>query len=184
MPGIFRMSTRLLPIMLLLLAAQAPAQVKATEAPKPRVTGQQPDIQEQQDVSLPEEMKTRMQIERADKDHQKLVESAKQMGELSAEFAKSFKETSRLDSQELKKLASIEKLARKILSDSGGEQTNDKPDQDEKLTLAEAVDRLNTTSADVANSITKGTRFVVSAAVISNSNEVIHLAQYIRRAEK
>jgi len=43
---------------------------------------------------------------------------------------------------------------------------------------------LNTTSADVANSITKGTRFVVSAAVISNSNEVIHLAQYIRRAEK
>jgi len=178
------MSTLLLPITLLLLAGIARPQVKSTETPKPRAIHQQTDSQEQQDVSVPEEMKTRMQIERADKDHQKLVESAKQMGELSAEFAKTFKETSRLDSQELKKLASIEKLARKILSDSGGEQTNEKFEQDDKMTLAEAVDRLNAASADVADSITKGTRFVVSAAVISNSNEVIHLAQYIRRAEK
>jgi len=173
-----------LPVIVLFLGSQAAAQVKSTPAPKPSVTRQQSDPTEQQDVSLPEEMKSRMEIERANKEHQKLVDSAKQMGELSAEVAKSFKETSKLDSQELKKLASIEKLARKILSDSGGEQTNDKWESEEKLTLAEAVDRLNTASADVAASISKGTRFVVSAVVISNSNEVIHLAQYIRRAEK
>ena len=52
------------------------------------------------------------------------------------------------------------------------------------MTLAEAVDKLNAASADVSTSISKSTRFVVSAAVISNSNEVIHLVQHIRRAEK
>jgi len=178
------MSRLILPMTVFLLGVLAAAQVRSADPPKPRVTRQQSDSQEQQDPSLPEEMKTRMEIERADKEHQKLVDSAKQMGELSAEIAKSFKETSRLDSQELKKLASVERLARKILNDSGGEQFNDKSDRDEKLTLAEAVDKLNAASADVANSISKGTRFVVSAAVISNSNEVIHLVQYIRRAEK
>jgi hypothetical protein len=174
----------ILPLTVLLLIWQAPAQTRSAQTPSPRATRQQSDPHEQQDVSLPEEMKTRMEIERADKEHQKLVDSAKQMGDLSAEIAKSFKETSRLDAQAVKKLASIEKLARKILSDSGGEQTNDKSDQDEKMTVAEAVDRLNAASADVATSISKSTRFVVSAAVISNSNQVIHLAQYIRRAEK
>jgi hypothetical protein len=182
----FRMLRFILPMMMLLLslAGNAAAQVKTSETPKPQVTRQQSDKAEQQEVSLPEEMKSRMEIERADKEHQKLVDSAKQLGELSAEVAKSFKESSKFDSQELKKLASIEKLARKILSDSGGEQTSDKSDQNEKLTLSEAVDRLSSASADVAESISKGTRFVVSAAVISNSNEVIRLVQYIRRAEK
>jgi hypothetical protein len=184
------MSNLLLMLLLLFASISLPfagvavAQLQSTNPPRPRVNRQQSDSEDQQDVSLPEEMKTRMEIERADKEHQKLVDSAKQMGELSAEIAKSFKETARLDTQGLKKLGSIEKLARKILSDSGGEQVNDKSDQEEKMPLAEAVDRLNTASADVATSISKSTRFVVSAAVISNSNEVIHLVQYIRRAEK
>jgi hypothetical protein len=175
-----------LPLMMtsLLFASYAAARPQSNDTPRPRVTRQQTDPEEQQDVSLPEEMKTRMEIERADKEHQKLVDSAKQMGDLSAEIAKNFKETARLNSQELKKLSSIEKLARKILSDSGGEQFSDKSDQDEKITLAEAVERLSAASADVATSISKNTRFVVSAAVISNANEVIHLVQYIRRAEK
>jgi len=174
----------ILPMTVFLLTGHGVAQVKSSQSPKPQVTRQQSDTSDQQEVSLPEEMKSRMAIEREEKEHQKLVDSAKQLGELSAEFAKSFRESSKLDSQEMKKLASIEKLARKILSDSGGEQTNDKSDQGEKLTLSEAVERLNSASADVAESITKGTRFVVSAAVISNSNEVIRLAQFIKRAEK
>ena len=171
-------------ITVLLLGGQAGGQLQSTDPPRQPASRPQPVREEQQDVSLPEEMKTRMEIERADKEHQKLVDSAKQMGDLSAEIAKEFKETSHLGAQDLKKLASIEKLARKILSDSGGEQVNDKSDQDEKMTLAEAVDKLNAASADVSTSISKSTRFVVSAAVISNSNEVIHLVQHIRRAEK
>jgi hypothetical protein len=185
MPRLLRMRRLILPLMMTsLLASDAIAQLQSTDPPRPRVARQQSDPENQQDVSLPEEMKTRMEIERADKEHQKLVVSAKQMGDLSAEIAKSFKETARLDGPELKKLASIEKLARKILSDSGGEQFNDKSDQDEKITPAEAVERLSAAAADVATSISKSTRFVVSAAVISNSNEVIHLVQYIRRVEK
>src|SRR6516165_1012982 len=94
----FRMLRLILPIALLLafLAGNAAAQVKTSETPKPQVTRQQSDKTEQQEVSLPEEMKSRMEIERADKEHQKLVDSAKQLGELSAEVAKSFKETSKL----------------------------------------------------------------------------------------
>lgn len=175
----------ILPIVFMLsLAGHAGAYVQSTEPPRPRIPRQESDPASQQDVSLPDEMKTRLAIERADKEHQKLVDTAKQMGDLSAEVAKRFKETSRLNAEEMKKLASIEKLARKILSESGGEQTSDKSDQEEKLTLGEAVERLTAASADVATSISKSTRFVVSAAVISNSNEVIHLVQYIRRAEK
>jgi len=176
------MSKLILLISVLLLATQSVAQVPTTDPPLPPSSRQQPSPH-QQDIALPEEMKTRMEIERADKEHQKIVDSARQMGDLSAELVKTFKERSRLDAADLKKLSSIEKLARKILSDSGGEQVANKSDED-KPSLAEAVDRLNAASVEVAASVSKSTRFVVSAAVISNANEVIRLAQYIRRTEK
>jgi hypothetical protein len=134
-------------------------------------------------ANLPEEMRSRMAIEREERDYQKLVDSANQLSDLSADVAKLYKQSSGLTPEQVRKLASIEKLARHVLSESGGEEVTEKIEQDH-LSVPEAVDKLATTAADVKKCVATQTRFVVSATVIANSNDIIHLAQYIRRARK
>ena len=134
--------------------------------------------------SLPDEMRTRMEIARAESEHKKLVDEAKQMTALSAELAKTYKQAARLTSAEYKKIASIEKLAKRILSESGGAEVDEAQDKPEHLSLAEAIEKLTASTSHVGEKIQSETRFVVSAAVVAGSNEVIHLTQYIRRLQK
>jgi len=54
----------------------------------------------------------------------------------------------------------------------------------EPLTLAEAVDKLSACSGEIKKDMKAETRFVVSASVIAKSNEVIHLARFIKRSRK
>lgn len=125
-----------------------------------------------------------MEIERQEKEYQKLVDSANQLSDLSEGVAKAYKERSVLTADEIKKLASIEKLARHILTESGGEEVSEKTAEEAPVPVAEAIDKLAATAADVKKCINTQTRFVVSASVIANSNDLIHLAQYIRKAQK
>jgi hypothetical protein len=156
--------------------AQGPAP-SAKPLPRP---SQKSDSDEGGGGNLPEEMRSRMEIERADRDYDKLVDSAKQLNEACSEFAKQYKDNPRLTADQIKRLASIEKLAKHILSESGGEETDAKL-PDEVGSVDDAVDRLAAKAAGVEKTVTAQTRFVVSAAAIMDSNEVIHLAQYIRR---
>jgi hypothetical protein len=133
---------------------------------------------------LPDEMRSRMEIERQEKEYQKLVDSANQLSDLSDSVAKAYKERPVLTAEEVKKLASIEKLARHILTESGGEEVSEKTGEEGPVSVAEAIDKLTATAADVKKCVNTQTRFVVSANVIANSNDLIHLAQYIRRKQK
>lgn len=132
---------------------------------------------------LPEEMRFKLESERKEKDYQKLVDSAAELSDLSAEVAKQYKESPTLSADQVKKLASIEKLAKRILAQSGGEEVSEKSGE-QPVPIPEAVEKLAATAAEVKKAVTTATRFVVSATVIANSNDVIHLAQYIRRGQK
>ena len=50
--------------------------------------------------------------------------------------------------------------------------------------LNDALDQLSTAADKVQKCIKEQTRFVVSATVISNANDIIHLSQHIRRLAK
>jgi uncharacterized alpha-E superfamily protein len=137
----------------------------------------------EQEPNLPEDMRIRMAIERAEDEHRKILESAKQLGELSDSLAKYYHEHGQLSAEEVKKLSAIEKLARRILNHAGGEEF-DRSDQPQPTSLRDAIDRIKAAAESIRKSIATQTRFVVSASTIADSNEIIHLTQYIRHAQK
>jgi hypothetical protein len=129
-------------------------------------------------------MRIKLAIERADSDYRKALADAEKLNDLSAEVAKVYRERGSLSAEEMKKVGAIEKLAKRILSQAGGDEVDDKTANAEQQSLADACDKLSTAATKIKDSMKTQTRFVVSAAVIASSNEVINLAQFIRRSQK
>jgi hypothetical protein len=172
-----------LAIFILLLTSGATAQTPIPEAKQPatKTLEKYPDGQE---VShLPEDMRIKMAIARAEEDHKKVLEDVEKLNSLSAEIARGYGESKRLSADDIKKLGTIEKLAKHVLTQSGGEEVDQKSDATEHMPLADAIDLLSTTVANIKKEMTAETRFVVSANVIANSNEVINLSRIIRHAK-
>jgi len=142
---------------------------------------EKPSRDHEQDDGLPDEMRSRMANERLENEHKKVIDDVEKLNELSEEVAKSFGEHKLVSSDDIKKLRAIEKLAKHVLSHCGGEEASDDSDH---LTLPDAIDKLKTATANIEKDMKTGTRFVVSAVVIANSNEVINLTRFIRRSLK
>ena len=132
---------------------------------------------------MPEEMRIKMAIARAEEDHKKILEDVEKLSNLSGEVVKDYGDTKQLSGDDVKKLGTIEKLAKRILNHAGGEEVDQK-NTNEQLPLADAIDMLGTSVANIRKEMTAETRFVVSATVIANSNEVISLSRLIRRSKK
>ncbi len=135
-----------------------------------------------QDIELPAEMRARLAIERAEGEHRRFVNDVNKLEELSTEVAKNYREKNSISTEDLKKLGSIEKLARKVLSHAGGSAVED--EELRSLPLPEAVERMSAAAASIKKNLMAETRHVVSATVIGYSNEIINLAQMIRRVKK
>jgi hypothetical protein len=136
-----------------------------------------------QEVTLPEDMRIKMAITREENEYKKVLEDVDKLSGLSDEVARVFVERKHLSPDEMKKLGTIEKLAKRILSHAGGEEVGDKSDS-QHLALAEAIDKLNAAACNIKKDMNAETRFVVSATVIANSNEVIILARLIKHIQK
>lgn len=176
----------LLLVIFILLFAFSTAGQNTRPAPRPgdaRPSDKYPD-DEQEATRLPDDMRIKMAIARADEEHKKVLEDAEKLSKLADEIAKDYGERKRLSSDDLKKLGNIEKLAKRVLTHAGGEEVEPKSDPTENMLLPQAIDMLCSTAANIRKEMTAETRFVVSATVIANSNEVISLCRFIRRPKK
>jgi len=177
-----------LPIALLLLAALAAAAQSTAPPPKSPTAlpppADYPSRSEQERSNMPEDMRIRMEIARADAEYKKTLDEADKLSTLSIEVARVFHDTGKLDGEDLKKVGTIEKLAKRILSQAGGDEVAERSPDLQHKPLNEALEQMSTAADKVQKCIKEQTRFVVSATVISNANEIIHLAQHIRRALK
>jgi len=166
-------------------ASKPPAQTKTIPPPPPPESTQRlPDGSNQEMTHMPEEMRIKMAIARAEEDHKKILEDVEKLSNLSGEVVKDYGDTKQLSGDDVKKLGTIEKLAKRILNHAGGEEVDQKHGENEQLPLADAIDLLGTSVANIKKEMTTETRFVVSANVIANSNEVISLSRLIRRSKK
>src|SRR2546425_3658441 len=104
---------------------------------------------DEQEVGLPQDMRVKMAIARAEGDHKKVLEDVEKLSGLSIEIAKGYGERKRLSADDIKKLSAIEKLAKRVLTNAGGEEVELKPDSLEHLPLAEAVDKLSAAAANI-----------------------------------
>lgn len=161
--------------------AQNPTTPRGIPVPRSKPAGSPTDPPEQ-DLSMPDEMRVRMAIERANSEYRKTLEDAEKLNELSIEVAKGYHERGQLSADELKKVGTIEKLAKRLLTQAGGDQVDDRAP--EQKSMADTIDRMSAAAATVQKTLKEQTRFVVSATAIANLNDVIHLAQFIRHAHK
>jgi hypothetical protein len=171
------------PLFAISAAAQTNSPFPRTEDPlsRPKTL---PSKNSDQDLSLPEDMRIRLAIERADSEYRKILEDAEKLNELAAEIARNYRERGRLSSDEIKKVGTIEKLAKRILTQAGGDEVDDKSAEAGQKSVADAVDNLSSIAVKIRDCLKAQTRFVVSATVIASSNELIDLAQFIRHSQK
>ncbi|HKP86689.1 MAG TPA: hypothetical protein VJZ26_11365 [Blastocatellia bacterium] len=183
------MVKKFLPSMFFILLSAAAAMAQSSGAtprgigPPPRARIPDSSKRDEQDLAFPEDIRIKMAIERADNEYRKTLEDADKLNDMSSEVAKSFRDNGKLSADELKKVGSIEKLAKRILSQAGGDEVDDK-DKSAHRSVSEAVEQMSAAAANIQKNMKTQTRFVVSATVIANSNEVINLAQFIRHSLK
>lgn len=120
----------------------------------------------------------RMQIKRAEAEHKKRVEDAKQAAEI-AELLTSEAKENRLDRSADKKLREIEKAAKRIRNDAGGSD-DDKPLETPPANLEDALKQLCDVTKRLTDEMGKTSRHVISASVISETSELIRLVKVVR----
>jgi len=162
-------------------AAQSPSRpTSRQDDPKPLDKSKT----DQDGPHLPDEMLKKMEIARAEIEYKKVLDDVDKLNGLSNEVAKGFGERKNLSSDDVKKLGTIEKLARRVQVYAGGDEFSNKESSEAPANAAEAIEKLNTNAADIKKDMNAETRFVVSASVIAKCNEMIHLARFIRRSHK
>ena len=126
----------------------------------------------------------KMRIEREKKDHQEMIERGEEVRRLSERLEKSLAQNGRLTDSDRSALEAVEKNAKKIRSELGGDDNDEKIDEllkaGDKSSLADAVSTLKNAAVDLADELQKTTRFSISATAIQTSNAVLTLARFLR----
>jgi hypothetical protein len=178
-PGESAVSIKLSVLLLVLLVSVG----VAAQSEKTRVTGdplEEPEQSRDADINIPAEMRSRLNIERAEDEHRKLVDDVKKMNDLSGELVSRYKHHHKLSDDDIKRINSIEKLAKRVLNRSLGKE--ERPDDLPQFSMG--VVQLGSATQKIQKVVAAETRFVVSATVIGTSNEVICLTEYIRQLQK
>jgi hypothetical protein len=125
-----------------------------------------------------------MRIKREKKDHEEMLERGEEVRRLSERLEKSFAQNGRLSDTDRAALETLERSAKKIRSELGGDDNDEKIDEllqaGKKATFADAVDTLKNAAANLADELKKTTRFTISATAIQSSNAVLTLARFLR----
>ena len=158
-----------------IVVAQEPGPPTARERPRPQ-------HEESPEQDLPAEMRARLEIERMDNTHKKILEDAERLETTATQVAKHFQEAGRMSSEDMKDLSTIEKLAKRILDFAGGSE--EKIEDLKPASVSDMLNQLSTLSAKVHGILKTEPRQVVSAVLIADSNTAIQLAQYIKKSVK
>lgn len=129
---------------------------------------------------LPKNIKeslAKSRIESEKKDYDEMLKRGEEALKIGAELEKSFTQSKNLSQGDQKKLERLEKLVKKIRSELGGDETDDK----ESLTSVEnAVKTLQSKSVTLFDELKKATRHSISVAAIESSNALIKAVKFLR----
>ncbi len=118
-------------------------------------------------------------IDREKKDYEELVQRGEEAAKISAELSKSFTKQNKLSSEDQKKLDRLEKLAKKIRSELGGDGDDDS-DDDKPSSTSAAIKMLQETTTSLVGMIKENTRYSVSVAAIETSNALLKVVRLLR----
>jgi hypothetical protein len=127
----------------------------------------------------------KMRIEKEKKEFDRMIERGEQAVRIAAELETALATNGRLTEKEKVKLASVEKLAKQIRNDLGGDDDDEaeEPSRGLALSVSEAVRNLRSSAENLFRELKRSSRFTISAAAIYSSNTVLRLARFMRVAQ-
>jgi len=129
------------------------------------------------------EMMDKLRIEKEKKDYAEMLERGEEALKISDELDASLSKSLTLTEKDRKKLATLEKLVKRIRSDLGGDD-DDTAETDEKdempSTIVQGFKTLRNTTVRLVDELKKTTRFSISAAAIQTSNAVLRMTRYLK----
>ena len=157
---------------------QPPPQRPAPTPPPRPVDGTFKNSDDTPLTTFEEEIRAKREIKIAEKEHEENLKRAREIGDIGKQL-KDFKDGSTLDRDCVKRIERLEKLAKKVRSEAGGEEeeiTISPRPTDLPSAIRQISDASETLSKDVQNT----PRRVVSASVISNANVLLELIRMAR----
>jgi hypothetical protein len=126
----------------------------------------------------------RMKIEKSKKEHEEMLSRGVEILKRSTQLENSVAASGGVYAREIDQLVIMEKLAKQIRRQLGGDDDDDKlmSEVSDKgpMSSVNAVKSLKTAAEELDEELKKTSRFTVSAAAILSSNEVLRLIRYIR----
>jgi hypothetical protein len=160
-------------------ARQTPSQIKSSVRDQAPPAAPTRDAGDDDQMSPREEMLKDVEVRRREAVYQENLDRAKEAAQLGTEVLDAYKSQKSLNPSELKKLARIEKLARSVRNEVGGDD-DDTTLKDPPTRLESALQRLAELCADFRKQVEKTPRYVVSAGVINSANQLIVLTKHIK----
>lgn len=149
------------------------AQVQDASSPDGR-----PRRQEDMPIGLKESM-LKSRIEEEKKEYNEMLKRGEEAAKLSEELNKSFEQNQTLSAEDVKKLARLEKLVKKIRDDLGGEDDKEF-DANKPSSMMTALKAVQENASTLLSALRKTTRLTISAVAIETSNTVLKLVKFIR----
>ena len=125
------------------------------------------------------EMRARLDIQRAEKLRKENLDRAREVAQLGAELRDIYSRNRSFDRDGIKKLERLEKLTRRIRSEAGGSDDDERL-KDAPREIVAALTRIADLSVELRKGVEKTPRLVVSAAVIDRANQLLELINFVR----
>ncbi len=128
----------------------------------------------------------KMRIEKEKKEYQEMLDRGAQVLKITEELEKTVEKSGKLSEREYAKVASVEKLVKKIRGELGGDDEEEddglirEEAQKRRLSPGEAIKSLRSATVSLLDELKKTTRFSISAAAIQSSNAVLRVARFLR----
>ena len=152
----------------------------ATPSRSPDISGDKSDPDDRSPLTtFEEEMRAKRLIKMAEKEHEDNLKRAREISQLGQDLKECVKSRSSLDRENAKKLDRIEKLAKKIRGEAGGED-DDVQILDAPSDIPSAMSLIADNADLLSKDVQKTPRQVVSASVIDRANVLLELVKIVR----
>jgi hypothetical protein len=130
-------------------------------------------------TTFEEEIRAKHAIKLAEKDHQENLARAREIEQLGRELQETLRSKSNIDRAAFKKIERLEKLAKKVRGEAGGE--DDEVSIDNRPSdIASALKQIAKASESLSKNVQNTPRQVVSASVIGDANVLLELLKELR----
>ncbi len=146
-----------------------------------------PVFAQNEDRDLPKsarESMEKLRIEKERKNYEEMLQRGEDVRKLAERLEKSLAQNGRFSETDREALATLEKNVKKIRSELGGDDDDEKLDDVLKsganTSIMDAFDALKNAAISLTDELKKTSRFTISATAIQSSNAVLTVARFLR----